>query len=270
MSGLNRFRPLKRVRGAEQVVGVPEYKAAKLDEGLCAAMSMRWLKDGTVPTEFSAATALQAKYAAKLKEKKGQTGPTIEYLAGQCGLKVQGRTATGTVKEATSYWRKKFGDGQLGAAMLTYANGQMKRQMNWDVLDWETADTVPSFIWVHLNVPEVEVFGETLKDGNAVEFEGGETVTFAGGVLTVKDKKTKKYQLVGEHGIALARVDGGYRYFDPNAGEYEVSADALGTFFDKVWECYQNFYAGLDPTGELTAAVDLQLVRIYAVRELFG
>jgi hypothetical protein len=49
----------------------------------------------------------------------------------------------------------------------------------------------------------------------------------------------------------------------------EVRRRCEWTFFDTVYRCYQNFHAGFVENSEgLDAAdVDLQLVRIYAMRE---
>lgn len=289
MGKFNTFRPLKQLPGVRQISDVTTYKKAPealTGEGLCAAMSMRWLQVGVPPTtetELKYDKKLQNAYIQKMEETNFNTGKTMEFLADRCGLAVQGRLPMGRPVEAKQWWTDRFGVGGalaskkfpsvIAGAISAYANEQLNTEIIWANQEAEdTQDVLPCYIWVHLHCPSITLMGETLEPShNSVEFQDGEgeehTVLFNDEQLTIDGELSAVFG--GAHATALDRgTGGGYVYFDPDAGVYAMAG--LGAFIDTIYQCYKKFNA---PSREVwaesgleAADVELQLVRIYPVK----
>ena len=228
MGKFNRFVRLKgdESSGFRQIEKVTEYKNGDrklLGKGLCAAMSMQWLADGTVPTteeEFGELAELQRYYEKLLKEFDSDDAAT-QQLATKLGLQVttfwpvitRFDSASDQIDKAIKYWGKH---GSLGEAMTKYLNGELT----------DPAPRPPFVIGLYQDVLEYVALESASPKQLAKDL-----TSFTGG-----------------HAVALQRYkreDGTrfYEFFDPNAGVYEIEPDSLTDFFDTLYACYCNFHA---------------------------
>ena len=289
MGKFNTFRPLKQLPGVRQITDVTAYKKAPealTGGGLCAAMSMRWLADDTLPTTDAGmriAKSLQTAYENKLEETGKNMTKTMAFLADRCGLALQGRVPTGLPEEAKKFWTKRFGAGGelasnryssvIAAAISAYANEKLNDQISWETVGArDTQDLLPCYIWVQIHCPQITLLGRTLTQSpKSVPFVKGRDkydVVFNYEKLEVDGELITTFG--GPHAFALGRgTGGGYVYFDPNVGVYAM-AGGLGTFLDTVYQCYEKFNASSQEgwaENDLEAAdLDMQLVRIYPVQ----
>ena len=214
-----RFRALNEGPGYRQTRKATEYKKAPgrlIGRGLCAAMTMRWLQDGTVATAFEEFATLQQFYSQQIVETDNENFAT-QALAKKCRLTVVSiwpeikgaKSDNEYLDKCLKYWetRAHFSD-----AISQYVNGELTTSQ--------------------ILLPcQVGFYADTtvkVKNGKSVDRE---------------DIEEFEKELSGAHAGALKRADGGgYLFYDPNAGEYQIDEDRLVDFFRTLNICYENFY----------------------------
>jgi MAC/Perforin domain len=259
MGQFNRFARLKggTGQGFRQIAKVKEYKKADeglTGEGLCAAIALRWLADGTIPTtdeQLKNLAGLQKAYEDNLAVTK-DPGSATAFLANECGFTVgktfptsfpnaprQDLTPLMRATLAVQHWKQQ---GSFGTAISNYVNSETKTSLR-----------LPCEISLDVDVTNIKFGGETYKPNSEGQF-----------------KINHQWQMLpygGPHAVALKRADtGGYHCCDPNAGVYQIDEDALGSFFDTLHDCYEGFYANeLGSENDDKIHVDLRLIWIHAL-----
>lgn len=262
MGKFNRFAPLKGAggEGFAQVGKATEYKKGDyqlLGKGLCAATSIGWLADGKVPKtdeELAELNALQ-KYYEKQLEETDSDDAALHLLATKFGLQVVSTwpeinnpaSEVDKLDKSIDYW-DQF--GTFGEKVSMYINGELTTK----------PPRSPFLIGVYLDALEYDIESEA----------------------TLNNRKLLSKALnefTGAHAVALKRYmradgDDYYKFFDPNAGVYQIEEYALKDFFDTVYFCYGNFYAEEMKRRRKSGApytvkgiqMDLKLSSFYAIR----
>lgn len=213
-----RFRALNEGPGFRRTRKATAYKKGSerlIGRGLCAAMTMRWLEDGTVPTAFEEFATLQDFYSRTLDEMDNENYATTA-LAKKCHLTVTGvwpeikgaKSDNDYLSKCIAYWQ----DSHFQTAISQYVAGELT-----------TGQTLPCQVGFYVNTKVKVKAGKTVDQEDIEEFES---------------------ELSGAHAGALKAADGGgYLFYDPNAGEYQIDDDdRLEDFFATLRVCYESFY----------------------------
>ncbi len=126
-----RFRALNEGPGFRRTRKATAYKKGSerlIGRGLCAAMTMRWLEDGTVPTAFEEFATLQDFYSRTLDEMDNENYATTA-LAKKCHLTVTGvwpeikgaKSDNDYLSKCIAYWQ----DSHFQTAISQYVAGEL-------------------------------------------------------------------------------------------------------------------------------------------------